>query len=124
MQSTGVMLRIMGAGLVLVKFTSSVLFIQTHRQKLFYRLHVLLKQDNAELWVTAFSDIAETIMGMSTDQFNALDKRGQMKAVDRVVGLKLLVDIGKSMRNGYTNYVLNQIFPARTTFSDDIIDQV
>ena len=124
MQSTGVMLRIMGAGLVLVKFTSSVLFIQTHRQKLFYRLRVLLKQDNAELWVTAFSDIAETIMGMSTDQFNALDKRGQMKAVDRVVGLKLLVDIGKSMRNGYTNYVLNQIFPARTTFSDDIIDQV
>ena len=124
MQSTGVMLRIMGAGLVLVKFTSSVLFIQTHRQKLFYRLRVLLKQDNAELWVTAFSDIAETIMGMSTDQFNALDKRGQMKAVDRVVGLKLLVDIGKCMRNGYTNYVLNQIFPARTTFSDDIIDQV
>ena len=31
-----------------------------------YRLRVLLKQDNAELWVTAFSDIAVTIMGMSS----------------------------------------------------------
>ena len=92
--------------------------------KLFYRLRVLLKQDNAELWVTAFSDIAETIMGMSADQFNALDKSGQMKAVDHVVGLKFVVHIGKRMRNGYTNYVLNKIFPARTIFSDDIIDQV
>ena len=92
--------------------------------KLFYRLRVLLNQDNAELWVTAFSDIAETIMGMSADKCNAQDKPGQMKAVDRVVGLKCLVDIIKSMINGYTNYVLNQIFPARATLSDDIIDQV
>ena len=63
-------------------------------------------------------------MGMSADQFNSLNKSGQMKAVDSVVGLKLLVDIVKSVRNGYTNYVLDQIFPARTTVSDDIIDQV
>ena len=52
------------------------------------------------------------------------DKSGQMKAVDHVVGLKFVVHIGKRMGNGYTNYVLNKIFPARTTFSDDIIDQV
>ena len=92
--------------------------------KVFYRLRVLLKQDSAELWVTAFSDIAVTIMGMSADQFNSLNKSGQMKAVDSVVGLNFLVDIVKSVRNGYTNYVLDQIFPAHTTFSDDIIGQV
>ena len=92
--------------------------------KAFYRLRVLLKQYNAELWVTAFSDIAVSIMGMSADQFNSLNKSGQMKAVDSVVGLKFLVDIVKSVRNGYTNYVINQIFPARTTFSEDIIDQL
>ena len=63
-------------------------------------------------------------MGMSADQFNSLNKSGQMKAVDSVVGLKVLVDIVKSVINGYTNYVLDQIFPARTTVSDDIIDQV
>ena len=63
-------------------------------------------------------------MGISADQFNSLNKSGQMKAVDSVVGLKVLVDIVKSVINGYTNYVLDQIFPARTTVSDDIIDQV
>ena len=89
-----------------------------------YRLRVLLKQDNTALWVTAFSDIAVTIMGMPADQFNSIDEARQINVVDSVVGLKFLVDIVKSVRNGYTNYVINQISPARTTFPDDIIDRV
>ena len=89
-----------------------------------YRLCVLLKQDNAESWVTALCDIAVTIMGMSADQFNSIDEARQMNVVDSVVGLNFLVDIVKSVRNGYTNYDINQISPARTTFPDDIIDRV
>ena len=88
-----------------------------------YCLRVLLKQDKTELWVTAFSDIATTIMGMSADQYNYIDEAIQINVVDSVVGLKVLVDIVKSVRNGYTNYVINQISPARTTFPDDIIDR-
>ena len=87
-----------------------------------YCLRVLLKQDNAELWVTAFNDIATAIMGMSADQYNYIDEASQINVVDSVVGLKMLVDIFKSIRSGYTNYAISQISPARTTFPDDIID--
>ena len=90
--------------------------------KYLYCLRVLLKQDNAELWVTAFDDIATAIIGMSADQYNYIDEASQSNVVDSVVGLKMLVNIVKSIRSGYTNYVINQISPARTAFPDDIID--
>ena len=61
-------------------------------------------------------------MGMSADQYYYIDEASQINVVDSVVGLKMLVDIVKSIRSGYTNYVINQISPARKTFPDDIID--
>ena len=38
-----------------------------------YRLRVLLKQDDISTWSTAFDDVAENILGISVEDFEALN---------------------------------------------------
>ena len=45
-----------------------------------------------------------------------------MYLADCVLGSQLLVDVVKSVGNGYVNLVLAKIYPVRTNFSEAIID--
>ena len=42
-----------------------------------YRLRSLLRQDDLNMWVTAFADVAELIIGVSVEEFNAFDDEGR-----------------------------------------------
>ena len=42
-----------------------------------YCLRILLGQDDLNMWVTAFADVAEMIMGVSVEEFHAFDNAGR-----------------------------------------------
>ena len=90
----------------------------------YYRMRVLIKQGDVQLWLTAFDEIAVDILGTSASKFDSLHESGRIKLVDSVVGLKLLVNIVKNVKNGYVNFVFANINPARTQFPDAVIDSI
>ena len=92
--------------------------------KSYYRMRVLIKQGDVQLWLTAFDEIAVDILCTSASKFDSLDESGRIKLVDSVVGLKLLVNIVKSVKNGYVNFDFAKINPARTQFPDAVIDSI
>ena len=49
------------------------------KTKEIYRLRILLRQDDLNMWVNAFADVAELIMGVSVEEFNAFDDEGRKK---------------------------------------------
>ena len=49
------------------------------KTKEIYRLRILLRQDYLNMWVTAFADVAELIMGVSVEKFNAFDDAGRKR---------------------------------------------
>ena len=85
-------------------------------------MRVLVKQGVVQLWLTAFDEIAVDILGTPASKFDSLDECGRIKLVDSVVGLKLLVNIVKSVKSGYVNFVFAKIYAARTNFPETIID--
>ena len=44
-----------------------------------YRLRVLLRQGHLNMWVTAFDEVAESILGVSVKKFGALDDDGKKR---------------------------------------------
>ena len=83
-------------------------------------MRVLIKQVDVQLWLTAFDEIAVDILGTSAIKFDSLDESGLIKLVDSVVGLELLVNIVKSVRCGYVNFVFAKIYVARMNFPETI----
>ena len=76
------------------------------QSKVYYRLRALVKQCDVQLWLTAFDEIAVDILGTPASEYDSLDESERMKLVDSVVGLKLLVNVFKSVKNGFTNLCL------------------
>ena len=70
-----------------------------------YRLRVLLKQDDICMWSTAFDDVAENILGVSVEDFEALNDVGKKTVVWRVIGMKCNMTNTKEIYI-YTNYVI------------------
>ena len=62
-----------------------------------YRLRILLRQDDLNMWVTAFADVAELIMGVSVEEFGAFDDAGRKRIVWGVRGMKCNMTIGKTV---------------------------
>ena len=46
-----------------------------------YCLRILLRQDDLNMWVTAFVDVAELITGVSVEEFHAFDDAGRKRIV-------------------------------------------
>ena len=44
-----------------------------------YCLRILLRQDDLNMWVTDFADVAELIMGVSVEEFHAFDNAGRKR---------------------------------------------
>ena len=74
-----------------------------------YCLRVLLKQDEICTWVTAFADIAESILGVSVDEFEALGDDGRKTVVWPVIGMQCNMTIGKTVGAMYTNYTVKSV---------------
>ena len=68
------------------------------KTKEIYRLRILLRQDDLNMWVTAFADVAELIMDLSVEEFNAFDDAGRKRIAWGVQGTKCNMTIGKNCR--------------------------
>ena len=51
----------------------------TPRCEEIYSLRTLLRQDDLNMWVTAFADVAEVILGVSVEKFHAFDDEGRKR---------------------------------------------
>ena len=89
-----------------------------------YRLRVLIRQGDVLLWLTAFVDIAATILGTPASEYGSLDVSGRSNLVDSVVGLIFLLNVVKTLKNGFTNFAFAKIHPAHTIFPDSILDSI
>ena len=65
-----------------------------------YCLRVQLKQDDGDdsMWVTAFADDAESILGVSVEDFEALNDDGRKTVVFPAIGMKYNMTIRKNYR--------------------------
>ena len=74
-----------------------------------YCLRILLGQDDLNMWVTAFADVAELIMGVSVEEFHAFDNAGWKRIAWGVRGMKCNMAIGKTVGEVYTNYTIESV---------------
>ena len=94
------------------------------QSKVYYRLRVLIRQGDVLLWLTAFDEMAATIVGKSASVSGSLDASDRKELVDGVVGLRFLVNIVKTVQKGFTNFTFAKINTARTKFPNAIIDSI
>ena len=92
--------------------------------KVYYRLRVLIRQGDTLLWLTAFDEIVDIIVGTSASEYGSLGVSGRRKRVDCVVGLHFLVNVVKTVKSGFTNFAFAKINPACTKFPDDVLDSI
>ena len=77
-----------------------------------YRLRVLLRRGDLNMWVTAFDKVAESILGVSVNKFNALDDDGRKRVAWGVIGINCYMTVKKT-QGTYTNYTIESIERAR-----------
>ena len=76
-----------------------------------YRLRVLLRQGYLNMWVTAFDEVAEVILGVTVKTFSAFDDDGRKRVAGGVSGMKCYMIIEKT-HGVYTNYTVESMEPA------------
>ena len=74
-----------------------------------YCLRILLKQDDISMWSTAFHDVAESILGVSVEDFEALGDDGRKTVVRSMDGVQCNMTIGKTVGAMYTNYTVERV---------------
>ena len=60
------------------------------------------------MWVTAFDEFVESILGVSVKKFSALDDDGRKRAAWGVSGLKYYMTVEKT-QGTYTNYTIESM---------------
>ena len=63
------------------------------------------------MWVTAFDEVAEAILGITVKQFSAFDEDGRKIVSGGVSGMKCYMTIEKTQCI-YTNYTVESMEPA------------
>ena len=74
-----------------------------------YRLRILLRQDYLNMWVNAFADVAELLVGVSVEEFGAFDDAGRKRIAWGIRGMKCNMTIGKTVGEMYTNYTVKRL---------------
>ena len=75
------------------------------------RLRVLLRQGDLNMWVTAFDEVAEAILGITVKKFSALDDDGRKRVAGGVSWMNCYMTIEKT-QGVYTNYTVESMEPA------------
>ena len=77
-----------------------------------YRLRVLLRQGDLNMWVTAFGKVAESILCVSVKKFSALDDDGRKRVAWGVSGMNCYMTVEKT-QGTYPNYTIESMERAR-----------
>ena len=81
----------------------------TSKTKQTYCLRVLLKQDEIYTWSTAFADVADSILGVSVEDFEELGDDGRRTVVWPAIGMQYNMTMRKTVGGVYTNYTVESV---------------
>ena len=78
-----------------------------------YCLRIQLKQDDEDdsMWVTAFDDIAESLLGVSVEDFETLGDDQRRTVVWPAIGMQYNMTMRKTVGGVYTNYTVESVHP-------------
>ena len=79
------------------------------KTKEIYRVRFLLRQEDLNMWVTAFADVAELIMGVSVEEFSAFNDEERKITAWGIQGTKCNMTIAKTVDEMYTNYTVESM---------------
>ena len=74
-----------------------------------YCLRIQLKQDDISMWVTAFANIAESLLRVRVEDFEALDDDQRRTVVWPVIGMQYNMTMRKTVGGMYTNYTVESV---------------
>ena len=74
-----------------------------------YCLRIQLKQDDISMWVTAFANIAESLLGVRVEDFEALDDDQRRTVVWPAIGMQYNKTMRKTVGGIYTNYTVESV---------------
>ena len=74
-----------------------------------YCLRIQLKQEDISMWVTAFANIAESLLGVRVEDFEALDDDQRRTVVWPVIGMQYNMTMRKTVGGMYTNYTVGSV---------------
>ena len=74
-----------------------------------YCLRIQLKQEDISMWVTAFANIAESLLGVRIEDFEALDDDQRRTVVWPVIGMQYNMTMRKTVGGMYTNYTVESV---------------
>ena len=71
-----------------------------------YCLRIQLKQEDISMWSTAFHDVAESILGVSVEDFEELNDDQRRTVVWPAIGMQYNMTMRKTVGGVYTNYTV------------------
>ena len=74
-----------------------------------YCLRIQLKQEDISMWSTAFHDVAESILGVSVEDFEELNDDQRRTVVWPAIGMRYNMTMRKTVGGVYTNYTVESI---------------
>ena len=78
----------------------------TAKTKARYCLRIQLKQEDISVWSTAFHDVAESILGVSVEDFEELNDDQRRTVVWPAIGMQYNMTMLKTVGGVYTNYTV------------------
>ena len=82
-----------------------------------YRLRVLLRQGDLNMWVTAFDEVAEEIVGITVKKFSAFDDDGRKKKKKKKKKKKLYLTPNRQMYNASQYHKITAIYTHAHTWT-------
>ena len=74
-----------------------------------YCLRIQLKQEDISMWSTAFHDVAESILGVSVEDFEELNDNQRRTVVWPAIGMQYNMTMRKTVGTMYTNYTVESV---------------
>ena len=81
----------------------------TSKTKARYCLRIKLKQEDISMWSTAFHDVAESILGVSVEDFEELNDDQRRTVVWPAIGMKCNMTMRKTVGGVYTNHTVESV---------------
>ena len=81
----------------------------TSKTKARYCLRIQLKQEDISMWSTAFHDVAESILGVSVEDFEELNDDQRRTVVWPAIGMQYNMTMRKTVGGMYTNYTVESV---------------
>ena len=78
----------------------------TAKTKARYCLRIQLKQEDISMWSTAFHDVAESILGVSVEDYEELNDDQRRNVVWPAIGMQYNMTMRKTVGGVYTNYTV------------------